>query len=394
VRDFSEIQALNRAAVQAMAARDIAGAEALLARALALDDANLQSWLNLAAARRGGGRPELALAALDQALRVDPRCFLALLMKGALQDQLSRARAAAETYRLAIGQAPPDDELDPPTLRALHRAREVDARHKAELREFLRDRLHDDAGVTSKAALARAGIFVDLALGLRSNYRQEPTHLFYPGLPAIEFYDRDLFPWLDDIEAAAPAMQREALDVLEQDRGLVPYMDYPDNVPLDQWEELNRSDRWSAFHLIANGTLQRANAARCPATMAALAKAPQPHVSNRSPASMFSLLKPRTRIPPHHGVANTRLVVHVPLVVPPGCRFRVGGQTRPWEFGRAWVFDDTIEHEAWNDSDAPRLVLIFDIWSPFLTEDDRHAIATILTGMDKFTDSPVAMGGL
>ncbi len=304
--ELSEVQSLNRAAVQAMAARDVAGAEALLARALTLDDSNLQSWLNLAAARRGGGRSEQALAALEQALRVDPRCFLALLMKGAVLERLARAKAAAETYALAIGQAPPDEELDPPTLRALQRAREVDARHKAELRDFLRSRLEQEVGAVSKPALARAEMFVDLALGLRSNYRQEPTHFFYPGLPAIAFYDRNLFPWLDEIEAAVSAMQREALDVLKEDRGLVPYMDYPDNVPLDQWEELNRSDRWSAFHLLSYGKLQPENAARCPSTMAALALAPQPHVSNRSPASMFSLLKPRTRIPPHHGVTNTR----------------------------------------------------------------------------------------
>jgi aspartyl/asparaginyl beta-hydroxylase (cupin superfamily) len=60
--------------------------------------------------------------------------------------------------------------------------------------------------------------------------------------------------------------------------------------------------------------------------------------------------------------------------VPPNCSFRVGGETREWVPGRAWVFDDTIEHEAWNRSDAPRAILIFDIWNPFLSAAERDLI--------------------
>ena len=83
---------------------------------------------------------------------------------------------------------------------------------------------------------------------------------------------------------------------------------------------------------------------------------------------------PRTHIPPHTGVTNTRLTVHLPLIVPPNCGFRVGSETREWVPGKAWVFDDTIEHEAWNRSDAPRAVLIFDIWNPILTAAERDLV--------------------
>ena len=99
---------------------------------------------------------------------------------------------------------------------------------------------------------------------------------------------------------------------------------------------------------------------------------------------MFSALKPKTRIPPHTGVANFRLVVHLPLVVPPGCGFRVGGETREWRVGEGWVFDDTIEHEAWNDSEEPRHILICDVWSPRLSPEERTAIAAIITATDSF----------
>ena len=126
------------------------------------------------------------------------------------------------------------------------------------------------------------------------------------------------------------------------------------------------------------------NADRCPATMAALALAPQPSVIRRSPAAMFSVLQPGTRIPPHTGVSNTRLVVHLPLILPPDCRFRVGNETRAWREREAWVFDDTIEHEAWNDSDQSRTILIFDIWSPLLSEVERELVARVTAAADAF----------
>ena len=93
---------------------------------------------------------------------------------------------------------------------------------------------------------------------------------------------------------------------------------------------------------------------------------------------MFSLLKPHTHIPAHVGVSNARLVVHLPLILPPDCRFRVGNEVREWRVGQALVFDDTIEHEAWNDSDALRVNLIFDIWHPALDVEECRGIAAII----------------
>ncbi len=166
--------------------------------------------------------------------------------------------------------------------------------------------------------------------------------------------------------------------------GLEPYIAYPDDVPLDQWTALNNSADWSAFHFYKAGVRIEENCARCPATMDAIGRLPQPVVRSRSPAAMFSILRPRTRIPPHTGVANTRLVLHLPLVVPPGCGFRVGAQTRAWASGEAWVFDDTIDHEAWNDSDQIRAILICDIWQPRLSEAERALVTTVMESIDDF----------
>ncbi len=100
---------------------------------------------------------------------------------------------------------------------------------------------------------------------------------------------------------------------------------------------------------------------------------------------MYSALQPRTRIPPHTGVANFRLVVHLPLVLPPGCGFRVGSETREWRIGESWVFDDTIEHEAINDSDQIRVVLIWDTWHPALTPVERRLISAMNAALDDFS---------
>ncbi len=93
---------------------------------------------------------------------------------------------------------------------------------------------------------------------------------------------------------------------------------------------------------------------------------------------MFSLLAPHTVIPPHVGVNNTRLVCHLPLVVPQGCWFRVGAETRFWERGQAFIFDDTIEHEAVNPTDQLRVVFIFDVWHPDLAPVERQAITALI----------------
>ncbi|MFM9481388.1 aspartyl/asparaginyl beta-hydroxylase domain-containing protein, partial [Streptomyces scabiei] len=87
-------------------------------------------------------------------------------------------------------------------------------------------------------------------------------------------------------------------------------------------------------------------------------------IRDNAPNLMFSRLRPQTHIPPHHGMTNTRLVVHLPLIVPEGCWFRVGNDTRPWIEGQAWVFDDSILHEAMNPTAQDRVILMWDVWNP------------------------------
>ena len=217
---------------------------------------------------------------------------------------------------------------------------------------------------------------LETLLGQRQPYYSQPTWMYMPELPAIEFFERSDFPWLDAFEAQTEAMRKELLQVMVTDReGLQPYIDFPADLPLDQFRELNRSRRWSAYFLWNQSAPVAAHIARCPVTAALLETAPRCHIESRAPTAFYSILDANTRIPAHVGVTNTRCTVHVPLVVPPDCGFRVGSTTREWEPGHAWIFDDTINHEAWNLSDTPRAILIFDIWNPLLTAAERDMIA-------------------
>ena len=139
---------------------------------------------------------------------------------------------------------------------------------------------------------------------------------------------------------------------------------------------------WSAFYLWKDGDLVSENAARCPRTMAAVENIPLCRVNNRSPSVLYSLLRPGARIPPHSGLINTRLICHLPLIVPRDCAFRVGNDIRTPVEGKAWVFDDTMEHEAWNKSDQSRVILLFEIWRPELTEEERGLVSAMFEAMD------------
>ncbi len=355
-------------------------------------DASPVDWLNLAAAYRALGQGDAALEAVDGALRLDPHFFMALLMRASLLERAGRSREAAPAYGRAILQAPPEHMLDAPTRRALAHARAVNRAYSDELAAFLRE----GAGIVGRdtADARRVAGFIDFTIGRRKRYHQEPLGYFYPGLPAIEFWEREEFPWLADLEAASDVIKAELAGVLKADHAdFEPYIDYQDSQPLDQWRALNRSPRWGAYHLLKDGRPVDSHAERCPRTLEVLAAIPQPVTPNRSPSAMFSALAPRTHIPPHTGVSNTRLVCHLPLIVPDGCRFRVGNEVRTYTDGQAWVFDDTIEHEAFNDSEENRIILLFDVWNPRLSAYEREMIATVSGLYDQFNGvAPTGQG--
>lgn len=354
-------------------------------RVVDTDGSDPQQWISLALVFQNLKDEAGEEKSIAHALTVDPSDLLALIMRGNLLERQGKTHLAAQAYGAAATVSPPAERLDPSLLQAVTHAATYRNRYDDDCGKFLAAYLDPVYKQHSGENLKRFRDSLDIMLGRKRRYDSQSMMHHYPGLPAIEFFERADFPWLDPLEAATDVIRDEFLQILDAELGFTPYITYPDDVPLNQWAELNNSPNWSAFHLYKKGSLVAENAAKCPALMKLLDGVPQPDQPGRTPAAMFSLLKPKTHIPPHVGVSNVRLVTHLPLIVPDGCGLRVGNETREWIPGKAWIFDDTIEHEAWNNSDKLRVVLIFDIWHPHLTPPERAMLSAMSAGMNAFS---------
>jgi len=346
----------------------------LLERATAAAPKHLPFWLTLATAYRLQRRFSDELAALDQALTIDPLHVGSLLLKGAVLDQLGMSRTAARVYGNALQALRPETRLPPAMQPLLQQAERRMMQANDEMARHFESHLAVISKGRSQTEMRRFERAFDLMLGRKKIHHPAPTLMLFPWLSGYEFFDRDRFPWLERLEAATDDVQREFLSVLGDESEMVPYINYASGQPLAQWAELNHSRRWKAYFFWQVGQFYPEHAARCPRTIEALKGCPQVDIPNFGPTAFYSILDAHTHIPVHTGAANTRLTVHLPLVIPPGCEFRVGSETREWKVGEAWVFDDTIEHEAWNRSDVPRAILLFDIWNPELTELERDLV--------------------
>ncbi len=338
---------------------------------MTVPDPRLDAALAGAATARAAGRFEDALAAIESALAVSPGNLIALLSKGAVLDRMGHARAAALAFADALKGAPPAERTPPALVAPLARARAV---VEAD-RDALARALDTAIGPADERLAEAAAIFA----GTRRAYTPEPAYLHFPRLAAVPFFDPALFPWFAELEAATPMIQAELAHATARlaDR-FAPYIDLPPGVPVNQWAGLNRSSDWSTLYLWRDGVRQAEACATCPGTAALIERLPMLWQKGFGPTVVFSALTAGAHIPPHTGSTNTRAIVHLPLILPGPARFRVGNVTREWRIGEAWAFDDTIEHEAWNDAGETRVVMIADAWNPFLTQAERHGVEAMM----------------
>lgn len=372
---MDQAETLEQQADAAAAVADYDSARAFLESAIAAGASSVLVYSKLSAMCKAVGDLDAALVAIDNALALSPLDFPALLSRAVILDRLGDPNAGLE-YGNALAQMAEGDVVPPQWEAPIAHARRRRDEWRAKVEADLIDTVPANLSSTERSRVDR---FISNRAGNTRHFHQEPSDFHFPGLPEVEFHDRADFPGIDELESASAEIRAEFDALIAAEAAtMVPYIQYPERVPLRQWKALNHSRDWTAIHLLQNGNLVEANARHCPITMQKLARLDQPHVPTASPNAMFSLLAPRTRIPPHSGVSNTRLVCHLPLIVPPGCGFRVGATMREWRAGEALIFDDTIEHEAWNDSDELRVVLIFDLWPPSLSPAERDCVAAVL----------------
>ena len=365
--------------------RDFPGALSALDRADAQTPGNVALKMQRAVALRMTGDLSGSLDALTAALALDPYNATALLAKGALLERLDGEQAAAAVYRDALKIAP----TEPPLALAapIARAREVVERVSHALERYLFAEL-DTSQAGNAQAQTRFEESVRIFAGTARPFTSQPLLLHYPRLAAIPFHDRARFPWFAELEAHTDIIRGELQAALATPQGFTPYIEFRPDAPVNQWGELNHSQRWSAYFLWRDGERQDAACAACPQTAALMDRLPLARQPGFAPTVVFSALAPHTHIPPHTGSTNTRLLVHLPLILPGPARFRVGNETRDWRMGEAWAFDDTIEHEAWNDADQLRVILIIDIWNPDLEPGEQALVSAMLAARSRFAADP------
>jgi aspartyl/asparaginyl beta-hydroxylase (cupin superfamily) len=375
--------ALNMLGMEAMRRNDVAAARKHFEAATRADPSAAALWLNLAKVHRLSGDDAAERAALESALETDQRSLMGLIRIAELHERRGELGDAAIRWAGVVALSA-EHVSAPADLRAIFdHARAFLTERKQQLADALEAELAADLDSATPRDRRRLQAAMDRMLGRREVYANQCFGMHYPFLPADEYFDREHFPWLDQLEAQTAVIREEAVALLaSDDAGLSPYVTMPPGTPRNVWSELNNNLAWSALHLWKDGERIEGACARAPKTAAIVEQLPLARIPGRAPTAFFSILRAGKHIPPHTGVTNTRAIIHLPLVVPPGCAFRVGGETRDWVEGQAFAFDDTIEHEAWNRSDQDRAVLILDTWNPHLSEHERAMICRLFDSAD------------
>lgn len=340
---------------------------------------NASAWQNLAAIQFKRNRYSDALQAFREAISREPRSPLVLIQASAAWAQLGNSEMAHATASSALLQAP--------ALREAYRdrnagepVRQASLAANTTLRDYQWDRLTEaleTVEIEAGESLDRMRGFIDGYLGRKPieypHPLQRPSHLYVPGLTAKPWWERDEVPWVKKVEAQLDAISEELRDVLTDQTEITPYIDRTENTP-DDLKAIAGTMAWSAFHFYRHGKPIEDHIRRCPRTMDVVHQMPLMTQQSHGAECLFSIVQPHSKIPAHVGHSNVKLGVHFPLIVPPDCGFRVGGEARSWTVGQCLIFDDGFVHEVWNDSDAHRVVLIFDMWHPDLSEPERHAL--------------------
>ena len=170
------------------------------------------------------------------------------------------------------------------------------------------------------------------------------------------FFPLDRFPWVKHIEENWTVIREELERVLDDHAGLANFQD----ISKDQIE-ITDDDRWKTFFLYGYGFKAKLGVEMCPRTAALMEQIPG------MKTAMFSILSPRKHILDHRGPYKGVLRYHLGLIVPrdaENCRIRVGDDVRHWEEGKSMIFDDTFNHEVWNETDETRVVLFVDVLRP------------------------------
>lgn len=346
---------------------------------------------NQAFAAETSGRLEEAIAEYRRAIRLDASNPTPYLFLGYALDRAGDDAAAVQVYSLAADvdaraiNAWRSDRVSPEIRERSRRAdRAVRAHftklHADSVAEFHRSR--PDADLDRIYAAVWCQTHVDAFEYRQPNQR---PHVFYvPDLAPVEIFDPADIAGAERLESAWEDIRAEYVDV--ESRRLAEHRPYVESSRGlgEAWRPLVASTNWGSIHLYKQGQPNRKALKLFPKTWDALRDLPLVCTEGRPREVLFSILEGGQYIPPHFGLSNTDATAHLPLVVPAGSAIRVGDTVTEWQPGKLFAFDDSFDHESWNRSPEPRVNLLFEVWHPDLSRDERDAIAACFEARDRW----------
>ena len=377
--DKNHLSSLRFLADQAMESGDFASAANYLKTLFENSPGDLPVLTQLGQALYRQGKLEQAVAVYTDYWRIKPGNRVIYLTLGCLYVELGNIDKAAQVFSLGevvdhnLLSLWNNPETNPAvsqmaktawdTLRQHHtelHIAAVDASEKLEHLNRIRNAvwpLVDTRAVDYQHPLKRPQVF-------SIKYNTSPT-----------FFDTNAFPWRGQLEENFQEIRQEILAGLNVAADGRPYLSNRHRLEGAQWAPLVNRMSWASVHLYQNGVANDKVIQKFPQTLKALAGVPVATTKGKPSEVFISVLAPNTRIPEHFGVSSAILTAHLPIDVPADCGLQVHEEIRIPEAGKLIVFDDTWEHSAWNNSDQPRVVLIFELWHPELNEPERQAIA-------------------
>lgn len=349
--------------------------------------------LELAQTQAAAGQLALAEYTLQQQLAISPEQPPLWLLLGQVRAAMGNRTGSLKSWYQAIQRAQASGawtsrETTPPEL--VDDVLAVIEATRIGRRELLLDSFADLRSEFGSARLSRVDRAIAAYLGeleARPRHpRQRPKFLFMPDLPQDPFVDPFRQPWAATLRDAYPSIRREALELLAEETGFAPFLEFQPGARMDDYIGGDGAHpAWDAFFFYRHGQRFDANHSRCPVTSSVLDGIELCRIRDQAPEICFSLLRAGSHIKAHHGVTNTRLVMHLPLLVPAECALNlldVGAHA--WREGELMMFDDTFEHEAWNRSDSPRLILLMDCWNPDLSDVEKRALKQLVETISDF----------
>jgi aspartate beta-hydroxylase len=388
-------EALNVVALGCLRTGRTSRALELLERAAASDPHEPATQHHLGQAYHAIGDLTRAAAANATASRLDPGFFVARLAWGRCLEQLGRLESAIIQYKRALDDAQKvghwlGPESTPDSLQPLvsHAVLAVRQGRRAAFDTLLKP-LIETYGRGSMVRVERClRIYLNEEPPVYVDPRQRPSFLLFPDLPTSPYLDLAQFPWIESLQASTGVIRDELNRLLPSASGSERVF-ASDALEAENLRGIDATPSWNGYYFWRHGLRREDNCLKSPETFKALERLPLPKIREHGPEVMFSVFTPGTYLMPHRGVTNSRVVGHLPLIVPEDCALRVGGEVHEWVEGRVVVFDDTYEHDAWNRSGSTRVVLIFDLWHPDLTDAERAAITDLVGQIGDFRSAVV-----